>query len=68
MGKDQFRSCEETKSPTRSEEHSKSRISTAKSTDTNYTLKRAMELSQMPGVRQFQARELVKSDSSMTLQ
>jgi hypothetical protein len=45
----------------------KSRVSTAKSTVSNYSAKNAMNLSKMPEMRQYQARELVRSDSSMSL-
>ena len=46
-------------------EETKDRVSTAKTTDTSNTNKTA--LSSEPSVRQFQARELVKTDSSLTL-
>ena len=48
--------------------HSKFSISTAKTTDTNNSLRRTHRLSKEPSVRQFQARELVKTESSLTLQ
>jgi len=61
----------EEKKTSTGQEHSntvnKSRVSTAKSTVSNYSVKNAMNLSRMPEMRQYQARELVRSDSSLSV-